>query len=529
VRLDVGNPQALRLFYDVKAGKRHGASIAGLVHEFSIRKYEDEDGEELVGRVFEDIELIEVSRTTWPSWRGSFTEMVMRHMEPADSCAVTELVARKSMIADAMPVLGRVPEAHGWDRSFGVSDAPWDLVGDLTHRHQYAVVRRHPDGAFSPSQSGFPHHLPTGEVSRSGLDQAIKDLVASLETGDKKFLTAEVEVAAEHLARHAVEDLGEPVPDGLSGLVSLSDLVEVEKMTTVDVEKTDSAELEVLSQESVQTDEPAEVVVEAQEQAVEPVVENPEILVPEAAVEELDEEPDEDETEPEPEPEPQLELQESTEQASSELEQRLATDMASRKMSALVFSMQELLAESLWKNGIPAEERVELGGQVLDQFVEMAKELLPVLANAAPEENLLNAFIERIELVQGGLTRQRADRFKSRIAGLVEDALRLSSVLDNLDLLAEPEPNVEIAVTELRHEVDEDLNEIRGRLSDAVDKTVKSEREKLAEILERLSRTADAPQQSRLAQQPASVAPDSQTAQDAEWGRVKALWQQSLT
>lgn len=91
------NPFGVELFEDVLAGKKHGASVAGIVHEAEIEKYDDED----FGRLFHDVELVEVSRTSWPSWTSSFIELLGKKLgqSPDDADA---LIARRTEIVKAM-------------------------------------------------------------------------------------------------------------------------------------------------------------------------------------------------------------------------------------------------------------------------------------------------------------------------------------------------------------------------------------------------------------------------------------------
>lgn len=547
VLLDGDNPHSMRLYRDVERGKRHGASIAGIVHDFSIEKYQDEDGKEVFEEVFDDIELVEISRTTWPSWRSSFTEMIGKHMHPADAGELTELRARRSMIADARPTLARMLEAHDVDENFEVSDGPWAEVADLTHRHQYAIVRRHSDGAFSPGQSGYVHHTPNGSVSREGLCLAVDALSADLASDELPFRMVEMEHAALHLARHVVNELGEPVPEGLQAFARLDDITEVAMAI-----QTDSAPDEMLSQESVQTEptadetEVVERVVEETEEIAEPEtveleVTEPEVLDTEPVITASDVAkpvvvtPDidfpgdttaraavangtvEDETvetaeEVELEPESEIEPEPESTQM-SELKMRLSDGLAVTAMSRLLFATQGLLAERIWQEGVSAEERVALGSQILDEFLSMAKDMLPALATASKEPDLLCEFIGRVELVEGVLSRRRANKVVELAARCASAMTQLSQVLNNMDLLDDT-GDVQ-GVSELRSEVRDSLSEIRGRLQDAVEDTQQTEHQKVAEIIARLEQRANQPAQSRRVAAPPPD-PKAQTEMETE-------------
>jgi hypothetical protein len=517
VLLDRENPQSMRLFRDIERGKRHGASIAGIVHDYSIEKYVNDDGEECLEQVFDDIELVEVSRTTWPSWRDSFTAMVEKHMHPAGADELMELMARRSMIADARPLLSRVLEAHDVDEAFEVSDGPWAEVTDLTHRYQYAIVRRHADGAFSPRASGYAHHTATNGVSREGLGLAVASLVDDLSKEEWPFLKVEMEHAARHLARHVVNELGEPVPADLEEFVDIRDITEVAMSV-----QTDSATEEQLSQESVQTDvveEPTEVIERAAEDQkvvdetdsdatdvqIVPEVLEPDVLVPGVAradtAEADDAEPEvetvEEVQEPDAETEPERVIQSAQ---PSELTGRLESGLVATKMSALLYTTQQMLAEKVWAEDQPADDRVQMAGEVLDEFVLIAKGMLPALASAPMQEDLLNEFYRSFEVVEGTLTQKRANRIVEMSARFINEVTELSQVLLDMDLL--DDTAVETVVEELREEVSDGLSEIRTRMQTAMTERVQTEQEKQTAILDQLQKKAD-----QAAQPKRTVAP----------------------
>lgn len=76
--LDPENPQSLRLWKSILKGRKHGASIAGFVHSFRIEALEDGTEDWII----DDIELIEISRTSYPSWQASFTTMLVNNASP---------------------------------------------------------------------------------------------------------------------------------------------------------------------------------------------------------------------------------------------------------------------------------------------------------------------------------------------------------------------------------------------------------------------------------------------------------------
>jgi len=273
VLLDSANPFAVKLFSDVLAGKRHGASIAGIVHSATIEEYSDGN----FGRVFHDVELVEVSRTSWPSYRDSFITLMANKvgkMPRAEWDATLkrrqDVLALKSRLAgegetevdeemivktddggvevweenEAGEYIQRIASPHGWDKKFKVSDKPWSTVTDRSKPCQYAIVKKNEDGSFSVSKSGYPHHMPDcSTVNRGGviaaavrLVQALKSQMPEIEIppiltladesigleelevyGEKgsRFTTDELKYAARHILKHYRRDLEMTPPENL--------------------------------------------------------------------------------------------------------------------------------------------------------------------------------------------------------------------------------------------------------------------------------------------------------------------------
>jgi len=261
-----GNPHSISLFNAIVKGKQHGASIAGVVRDASVETYTDENGEEKSGTVFEDIELVEISHTTCPSWRPSFTTLLRHHLQEADpdvvqaylqkrqrfiSCSVqteedtemdketvVEPVQEKSV--EEEPTIQRALTSHGWSTKFKLTDTPWSEVTDRSERCQFAIVKLNKDGSFSKSKSVFPHHEPNcTNVPRGGLAAATTRLVQALKSHPvdtdvtlvdvddvscwtldgmwyyvykgSRFSKAELKTAARHILRHYREfDLEQP-------------------------------------------------------------------------------------------------------------------------------------------------------------------------------------------------------------------------------------------------------------------------------------------------------------------------------
>jgi len=98
VLLNSDNPFAIQLFNDVLAGKLHGASIAGVVHNAEIEEF----GEGEFGRIFNDVELIEVSRTSWPSYRDSFITLLANKVGKLPQEEFNQIVQRRKDVIDLM-------------------------------------------------------------------------------------------------------------------------------------------------------------------------------------------------------------------------------------------------------------------------------------------------------------------------------------------------------------------------------------------------------------------------------------------
>lgn len=104
-KLDERNPQALRLYNDVETGKRHGASIAGWAHDWEEEIWTDDEGKEHTSLIFHDIQLGEISRTSWPSWQPSFIELVAKRLstEPLDNSVSRQVRAIRDSVVFCRP------------------------------------------------------------------------------------------------------------------------------------------------------------------------------------------------------------------------------------------------------------------------------------------------------------------------------------------------------------------------------------------------------------------------------------------
>jgi len=92
------NQFSVQLFNDVLAGKRHGASIAGIVHEAEIEEF----GEGEFGRVFSHVELLEISRTSWPSYRSSFITLLANKVGKLPQEELDQIIQRRQEVIKVM-------------------------------------------------------------------------------------------------------------------------------------------------------------------------------------------------------------------------------------------------------------------------------------------------------------------------------------------------------------------------------------------------------------------------------------------
>jgi hypothetical protein len=182
VKLDMRNPSSAILYEDVTKGKKHGASIAGIVWATSA----EEDAKKGITRtVFEDVEIAEISRTSYPSWTPSFTALLQKSV--GKSLRMSEVLVARSRI-------------FGED-TYGLSRLSKSVAE--SERFAYAVMDG--SGTFDPSRSLYRHHDADGNVLREEL------LKAHAEASDSDLEGAVLERVMAHLNGHFI-DLGIGVP-----------------------------------------------------------------------------------------------------------------------------------------------------------------------------------------------------------------------------------------------------------------------------------------------------------------------------
>lgn len=535
VLLNGGNPFAVQLFNDVLAGKKHGASIAGVVHAADIEEY----GEQEFGSLFHDVELIEVSRTSWPSWRDSFITLLASKVGKLPEAEFEAVMKRRAAILnghtlkspqdrfiesvqseggqmlvrtadggveeweenDAGDLVIKIISPHGWDEKFSVSDTPWADVEDRTKPCQYAIIRENEDGTFSTSKSGYPHHMPDcGTINRGGciaaagrLVQELKSHVPAIETPpivslvsgkigrewlhkqEGAFTTEELKYAANHIIRHYRQDMEEEPPENL-----------------VDVAKTydnETEEIIDLIRGLVRVIEKSAPVMEVKEMPKdEKVVEAP------AEEREFTEEQTETVTETEPEKvEPVAEKQEpeepevvsepeiAEEEVESPLGKMVDARLLASKFGELIYAMQEMVLEAV--EGQKLEEAI----RVLDDFTLLSKDVLTQLIATQPPGEMALSFLgpieSRIELATGRLTKSRVARVDKAIDSVVEHLVNLRELMKNADTTDDMAVLQAAKEAQTVEEKSEHMAKFEERL-DQIEARRKSELDRLAATLE---------------------------------------------
>lgn len=529
------NPFASQLFSDVLAGKRYGASIAGVVHDAEIEEYSE--GE--FGQIFNDVELIEVSRTSWPSWRDSFITLLASKVGKLPQAEFESIMKRRDALLEGTVLLGpkerflkslqpegerkmlvrtvddgaeeweenkdgdlvaKITSPHGWDKKFSVSNAPWSGVKDRSKPCQYAIVKKNEDGSFSSSKSGYPHHMPGcttinrgGVIAAAGrLVQALKSCVLALETppmislvseriGEEefilykqgKFTTEELKYAARHILRHYRQDMDAEPPENL-----------------VDVAKTyedETEEIIDLIRGLVRAIEKSAPHMEEKEMSDEKkVVETPEEQEPTevqqletatetepAKVEPVDKQETEKEI-PEVVSEPVAVVEE---EKASELEKKADSQGLDLKFGNLIFVMQEVV-----KDAVQRQELEEAKG-VLNDFAKVGADILTKLVEGTQTDmatlSFLEPFEKRIELATGRQTKSRVIRRNAAIDVAVKELRSLQELDKSADTI---DDTAVVQVVQAKQDVErvkEEKSELEKRL-DAIEARQKDESAKMA-------------------------------------------------
>lgn len=496
------NPFATQLFNDVLAGKRHGASIAGLVRDAEIEEY----GEGEFGQIFNDVELLEVSRTSWPSYRDSFITLLANKVGKLPEAEFEAVMKRRGELeriktggGDEMLVktaddgveeweenetgdlIVKITSPHGWDKRFSVSNTPWSDVGDRTKPCQYAIIKKNKDGTFSTSKSGYPHHMPgCSTINRGGviaaagrLVQALKSNVPAIETppivslvsekmGDEwlsdeqkaRFSTKELKYAAKHILRHYKQDMDTEPPENL---------VDVAK--TYDDEK---SEIIDLIRGLVHIIERADPIMEVEKMAKEkevvetPVVEQESIGKGTETVTETEAAVVEDTPVETQEPAPASEVVSETdpdEDTASTLEKMVDARLLASKFGELLYTMQEMVLDAVEKRSL--DEAVA----VLEDFSRVAKSVLTQLIESGPAGvalSFLAPFEERVEMATGQLAKSRVVRMGGVMDSLVEEIVVLRALMNDADIADDVLPAQEVPVPAEKSALEQRLEEIEN-------------------------------------------------------------------
>jgi len=434
VLLNSDNPFAIQLFNDVLAGKRHGASIAGVVHDAEIEEHSE--GE--FGRVFNDVELIEVSRTSWPSYRDSFITLLANKVGKLPQDEFDQIVKRRN---------------------------------DVIELARKSVVAE------------FDEHLQPDPPASAG--KVVNEVRIVLAQNEDNVLGAEVVTVK--------EDKQQEILDLVKGLVQTTEAAM--KSSYEDKE-------EVMNDNKISSDEDAtEVIMDKKEvpAAVEetPVEETPVVEVgpkEEPVVEQEAETVTETETETPP-VEQEVKQSEVVGETLQKLEGNLAenvdTRMMRRRFGVLTYTMQEMVEDSVRRG------KGDEAFSVIDDFAREGKDVISKLIDAKTPVmagSFLDPFEEAIELATGRLSKSRVDRLVASRESAIKDDLEFIEVLKNIDAVddskivvaTEKAEKVEQTVSELAKRVDE--QETKDQESaEAVAKAMRERSEALRKAAEALT------------------------------------------
>ena len=531
------NQFSVQLFNDVLAGKRHGASIAGIVHDAEIEEF-GEDGE--FGRIFNDVELIEVSRTSWPSYRDSFITLLANKVGKLSQEEFQEIVERRKEVVDLMnksegtmdmivrnedestevwgeeggELVLKIVAPHGWDKKFAVSNKAWSAVKDRSKPCQFAIIKKNDDGSFSKSKSGYPHHLPgCGTIVRGGISaaagrlaQALKSEVEGLEIPPivsmaaealgaeefeayeekaSRFDTAELKYAARHIIKHYRRDLDADPPESLVGMAKT---YEDEQQEIIDLIKSLVRAIEATKTSS--DEDNMEVMMEKDQDTPAAVEETP-VVAPVVEIgtkeEPVVEQEEETVTETETKTEPVQEVEQS-EVAGETQAEKFAKEAVLRapddEFAHLIFHMQRKVGDAVNEKDLAGAHKV------LDLFTEVGKKTLSDLISAGltvDNKSFLSPFEEVIEMATGRLAKSRIDRMIAFRKGAVENDLEYIRVLENIDAIDDSKIVTATAKVERVEETVSELSKEAAEFRGEIEEKSRARSEELRKIAEALT------------------------------------------
>jgi hypothetical protein len=465
--LDTRNPQAIRLYDDLGRGKRHGASIAGWAHEFEEETWSDDDGDH-VGIVFHDLELMEISRTSWPSWQPAFCDLVAGKM----STVLHDFsISRRAR---------QVSNAVVYCKPDGSCVQLVDDDGKANLLTLYASTIALTE-VFSPELIGQEPNILLEGLLDSGLVDS--EAVLQCSRSSAAFFTElpleervklgkqVVGVFSSHLQRTA------PLPLVMS-LGRASDKLEMYDLVRGTI---DNQEERVMGVQDKQVAPDATVTT-----GVEPG-EN----VQAAAV--AEEAPDNGQA-----------------QADQPAEVRAATRgiladtvdarMLGQRFAEATWAMQDLVWNELYDTDNALDDRVNRAEAVINEFAEMAIGLVSQMAQSGyvprSADELRQLSTASVELSEGRLTTTRIEMIRSRVAALFQEGVDLMEILDRSDeeiaaMATEPEPDAD---DELDPEQIE-ASEVASSLLDERLQQMAAERQQTVEqVFDRLRSASAAPQ-----------------------------------
>lgn len=487
VLLNQNNPFTVNLFNDILAGKKHGASIAGVVHAADIEEYSENE----FGSLFHDVELIEVSRTSWPSWRDSFVTLLADKVGKLPQAEFDEVMKRRDELVkvkdgkDDMIVktIDGGMEEEKDNLTIEILEGEEDLyvtkfVGSPRNRYgthsSYGFKGNYESawrchfsqvngGALTPKASGPIR----GTVRRTEMIAAAMkpacDLPGTDSISARKGKKSPLECSFPgNASDYGLDgwDKPETEEDREGAKLSCSDLKIIKRAALAEVkrraedrEKGKSVEvvddlLEELGVLSWEYEEERQRIQDlltrlgktCNEQEFMEVLEmsdkekpvvTPEEEITETATEETVTEAAPEEVEPVEEKQEPVDEEVVSEPEESALGKVVDARLQASKFGELIYAMQEMVLEAV------EGQKLEDALKVLDDFTVMSKDVLTQLIAAQPQGEMALSFLgpieSRVELATGRLTKSRVEQMDGVIDSLVEQLVGLREVMKNAD------------------------------------------------------------------------------------------------
>ncbi len=388
-KLDERNPQALRLYDDLGKGKRHGASIAGWAHEYEEEVYTDDEGGEQEGIIYHDIELMEVSRTSWPSWQPAFCELVTNKLstDKLDFSRSRKAIEVRKSVSLCRPDGMCLQLVRDDGRASLLTLYASTLA--LTRNFSPELVKHDPNTLLEG-------HLESGLIKLNDVQTCAREsetFFASLPLAERvKFGNEVGGVYRKHLQCEP------PMPLVLA-LGRAVDKLEIRNLLKLEVTNMEGNE----GVQAPEVENQAAGVVEAPENGQ--VSKSEPVNVP---------------------------------VAKGVLADTVDARMLGSQFSEATWAMQDLVWNALYDTDMPKEDRVTQAETVIGEFSEMAVGLVRKMAESGYIPRSVDEFrrlaAERVELSEGRLSIARIGMIKESLAALVGEGVDLMELLECSDV-----------------------------------------------------------------------------------------------